>query len=85
MDLDGGILAVYASDISNGMAPGAFLYGENKSVVVGFALEDVDRQYDRLVEKGVSCVKARETYEWGTRSACFRDPGGGIVDLLTVV
>ena len=54
-------------------------------MVVGFAVEDVDRQYDRLVEKGVSCVKARETYKWGTRSAWFRDPGGGIVDLLTGV
>jgi predicted enzyme related to lactoylglutathione lyase len=85
LDLDGGILAVCAFEISNGMAPGVFVPGENKGVVVGFEVEDADLEYERLVEKGVSCVKPLETYKWGTRSAWFRDPDGGIVNLLSVV
>lgn|GEM_PF-1041616 len=85
LELEGGILAVCSLEISNGMAPGAFVAGENKSVVVGFEVADVDLEYARLIKKGVACVKPPKTYKWGTRSAWFRDPDGGVVNLLSVV
>jgi catechol 2,3-dioxygenase-like lactoylglutathione lyase family enzyme len=41
-------------------------------------VDDVDREYEELVAKGVHFVKPPTTYPWGQRIAYFEDPEGNL-------
>ena len=82
---DGGILAICNVDLSNRMAPDTFAIGSNRSHMVQFEVEDVDKEYARLDELGVDWVKPPTTQPWGSRSIWFRDPDGNVVDFFAWV
>jgi len=65
------------------MAPGSMLGAGHGGFTLGFEVEDVDVQYERLKTLGVIFVKLPATYPWGTRSVWFRDPDGNIVDFYS--
>jgi catechol 2,3-dioxygenase-like lactoylglutathione lyase family enzyme len=67
------------------MAPGSMQGAGYGSFTIGFEVEDVDREYERLKALGVEIVKPPATYPWGARSVWFRDPDRNIVDFFSRV
>ena len=45
-----------------------------------FAVADVDRSFDRLIEGGLDAIREPDDYDWG-RSGYLRDPDGRLVEL----
>jgi len=82
---EGGILAICNVELSNGMAPESFEAGSNRSFMVQFEVDDVDREYERLQKLNVEWVKPPTTQPWGSRSIWFRDPDGNVVDFFAWV
>jgi catechol 2,3-dioxygenase-like lactoylglutathione lyase family enzyme len=56
---------------------------DNRSVIVEFAVDDVDAEYERLGPFVVDWVQPPTTMPWGNRSMLFRDPDGNLVNLFT--
>jgi catechol 2,3-dioxygenase-like lactoylglutathione lyase family enzyme len=64
------------------MAPQSMEEAGCGSITLGFEVEDVDAEYERLKRLGVELVKLPASYPWGTRSVWFRDPDGNILDFF---
>ena len=61
---------------------GALRAAENRSVIVEFAVEDVDRVAATFPD-GAEVVLPPTTMPWGNRSALVRDPDGNLVNFFT--
>jgi len=58
---------------------------DNHSVIIEFLVDDVDREYERLIPLVDQWVQKPTTMPWGNRSILFRDPDGNLVNLFTPV
>ncbi|MFZ2103460.1 MAG: VOC family protein [Oricola sp.] len=67
-------------DGGGGIRPAA-----NRSAIVEFLVDDVDREYERLKPVIGDVVQVPKTMPWGNRSLLFRDPDGALVNLFTPV
>jgi predicted enzyme related to lactoylglutathione lyase len=84
-EVSGLSLAIFTRQGMEEMAPGSMQGAGYGSFTIGFEVEDVDMQYERLNDLGVVFVKLPASYPWGTRSVWFRDPDGNIVDFYSQV
>ena len=50
------------------------------NVIVGFNVDDVDAEYNRLFSLGTQMLNEPTTHPWGARSFQFRDPDGNILN-----
>ena len=57
----------------------------NQSVLIEFAVEDVDREYTRLKALPMEWVQELTTQPWGHRAFYVRDPDGNVLNVHTVV
>jgi len=57
----------------------------NRSAIVEFLVDDVDKEYERLKPVLKDVVQEPKTLPWGNRSLLFRDPDGALVNLFTPV
>jgi catechol 2,3-dioxygenase-like lactoylglutathione lyase family enzyme len=57
----------------------------NHSVLIEFAVEDIDREYARLKNLPVEWVQELMTQPWGHRAFYVRDPDGNVLNVHTVV
>jgi catechol 2,3-dioxygenase-like lactoylglutathione lyase family enzyme len=57
----------------------------NQTVIVEFAVDDVDAEYRRLKPLVTEWVQEPTLMPWGNRSILFRDPDGNLVNLFTPV
>ena len=56
----------------------------NHSVILEFRVEDVDGEYQKLVDMlGDLIIQKPTTMPWGNRSLLFRDPDGNLVNFFT--
>lgn len=55
------------------------------SFTIEFQVEDVDIEYEHLLNMGVPIVNPPTTYPWGRRAVWFRDPDGNIVNFYMVI
>ena len=65
----------------------AFSYveaGGANNVIVGFNVDDVDAEYDRLLLLGAEMLNEPTSHPWGARSFQFRDIDGNILNFRTV-
>jgi predicted enzyme related to lactoylglutathione lyase/predicted SnoaL-like aldol condensation-catalyzing enzyme len=81
----GAALSFYAEQGMERMAPGSMQGAGRGSFTLEIQVDDVDREYARLVEMGVPVVKSPTTQPWGWRSAWFRDPDGNILNFCAPV
>lgn len=81
----GAALSLYARSKLEPYAPGATTPRTNRSVMIEFAVDDVDAEYARLSEFAIAWVKPPSTQPWGNRSIYLRDPDGNLVNLYTRV
>ncbi|MGI5161807.1 VOC family protein [Microbispora sp. CA-102843] len=66
-------------------APGAARPADNRTVIVEFLVDDVDRVHQNLVGFVEEFVTEPTTMPWGNRSLLFRDPDGNLVNFFTPV
>lgn len=59
---------------------------KNRTAIIEFLTEDVDKEYRRLEEFLTSCVvQEPTTMPWGNKSLLFRDPDGNLINFFTPV
>ena len=78
-------LSFFAEPGMDQMAPGSMQGAGRGSFTLEVQVEDVDREYARMVELGAAVVKPPTTQPWGWRSAWFRDPDGNILNFCAPV
>jgi predicted enzyme related to lactoylglutathione lyase len=66
-------------------APGSAHPADNRSVILEFLVDDVDRAHQDLTGFVTDFVNEPTTMPWGNRSLLFRDPDGNLVNLFTPV
>ena len=52
-------------------------------MILDFAIDDVDAEYQRVDAMGVEWVMPPTTQPWGRRSMLFRDPEGHLVNVFS--
>jgi uncharacterized glyoxalase superfamily protein PhnB len=67
------------------MAPGSLTGTCPGRYTLEIQVDDVDIEYQRLLEIKASILKAPTTQPWGLRSVWCRDPDGNIVNLFSKV
>lgn len=66
-------------------APGSANPADNRSVIIEFLVDDVDRVHQNLTGFVTDFVQEPTTMPWGNRSLLFRDPDGNLVNFFTPV
>jgi uncharacterized glyoxalase superfamily protein PhnB len=82
---EGAHLAIFSADGMEQMAPHSMQAAGHGSFTLGFEVQDVDAEYERLKARGVEFILRPKTHPWGARSFWFRDPDGNIVDFFARV
>jgi predicted enzyme related to lactoylglutathione lyase len=54
--------------------------GGANNIIVGFNVDDVDPEYNRLLPLGAEMLNEPATHPWGARSFQFKDPDGNILN-----
>lgn len=57
----------------------------NKSVIIEFIVENVDKEYERIKDLTSEIIQKPTTMPWGNRSLLFRDPDGNLINFFTPV
>ncbi len=50
--------------------------GTGQNACLSFLVDDIEAQYQRLLERGVTVVDPPQSRPWGMRNLCFMDPDG---------
>ena len=58
--------------------------GGSNNIIVGFNVNDVDAEYQRLLTLGAKMLNEPTTHPWGARSFQFKDPDGNILNFRTI-
>jgi predicted enzyme related to lactoylglutathione lyase len=58
--------------------------GGTNNVIVGFNVDDVDSEYQRLLPLGAEMLNQPTTHPWGARSFQFKDPDGNILNFRSL-
>lgn len=73
-------LAIYSKKAAEtDMAFDFSKYWGSGNFTIGYAVDDVDKEYERLKSLNVEFISSPTTWPWGARSVHFRDPDGNIV------
>lgn len=58
---------------------GAKKDNNNQNICIAFTVDDVDKEYERLKDMGITIIKKPQTRPWGARNMHFCDPDGNHV------
>jgi len=78
-----GVLAIFSATAQEKYIPHSAEPANNRSAILEFRVDDVDKEYARLKSFVKVWVKLPATTPWGTRSFYFRDPDGNLVDFFS--
>ncbi|MBB5955431.1 putative enzyme related to lactoylglutathione lyase [Saccharothrix tamanrassetensis] len=78
-------LAIGSAETMALFSAGAAVPESNRTAILEFLVEDVDREHERLTSLAVApeIVQKPTTMPWGNRSLLFRDPDGNLVNFFT--
>jgi uncharacterized glyoxalase superfamily protein PhnB len=83
--LEAGTLALWRQSEWEAFGITSMRGAANQSVLIEFAVEDVDREYTRLKALPMEWVQEVTTQPWGHRAFYVRDPDGNVLNVHTVV
>jgi predicted enzyme related to lactoylglutathione lyase len=49
---------------------------QNQNISIAFTVDDVDKEYERLLKLGIQIIDAPKLQPWGARNMHFCDPDG---------
>jgi predicted enzyme related to lactoylglutathione lyase len=82
----GGVnLSIFSKEGMEQLAKGSMHNAGYGSFTMGFEVDDVDAEFERLEKLDIEFVKLPTTHPWGYRSLWFRDPDGNIINFLCQV
>jgi predicted enzyme related to lactoylglutathione lyase len=81
----GGVLAITSQGKIDLRRPGATSPASNRSLVIDFRVDDVDRERARIDAFVGELVLEPTDQPWGTRAMLFRDPDGNLVNFFHLV
>lgn len=58
---------------------GSFKENNNRNMCLVFTVDDVDKEYQKLLKLGVDIIEKPETRPWGAKNMSFYDPDGNII------
>ncbi|MFI6026737.1 VOC family protein [Amycolatopsis magusensis] len=78
-------LAIGSAETMALFSAGAAVPESNRTAILEFLVEDVDREHERLTSLAAApeIVQKPTTMPWGNRSLLFRDPDGNLVNFFT--
>ncbi len=79
----GASLAISSQDTMDLYGARATSPASNRSLVLDFEVEDVDRERSRVGELVTDIVLEPTNQPWGNRSMMFRDPEGNLINFFT--
>ncbi len=79
----GGMLAISSQQTMDLYGAGATAPRSNRSVILDFQVDDVDRERARLAPIINEFVLEPTNQPWGNRSMLFRDPEGNLINFFT--
>lgn len=77
---EGQSVTIFSTEGMEGLAPGCMRSAGHGCFTIGFGVDDVDREHERLAVLGIEVIMPPTTHPWGCRSFWFRDLDGNIVD-----
>lgn len=81
IQLDGLTLVIDHVDIADDNPTFHYIFaGGANNVIIGFNVNNVDSEYQRLLQLGAEILNEPTTHPWGARSFQFRDPDGNILN-----
>jgi uncharacterized glyoxalase superfamily protein PhnB len=83
--LEAGTLALWRQSEWEAFGITSMRGAANQSVLIEFAVEDVDCEYARLKRLPITWVQEVTTQPWGHRAFYVRDPDGNVLNMHTVV
>ncbi len=60
------------------------IFGSSDNISVGFNVDDVDAENNRLLTIGAEMLNKPKTHPWGARSFQFKDPDGNILNFRSM-
>ena len=81
----GTTLAISSQRTMDLFGAGSTSPGSNRSVVLDFQVDDVDRERTRLRELVNEFVLEPTDQPWGNRSMLFRDPEGNLINFFAPI
>lgn len=78
-------LAISSQTTIDRQSAGATTPAANRSVILDFEVEDVDKERARLQNIVHEFVLEPTTQPWGNRSMLFRDPDGNLINVFANV
>ena len=81
--LEAGTLALWHQSESEASGIAPMSSAANRSVLIEFAVDDVDREYARLKGLQLEWVQELTTQPWGHRAFYVRDPDGNVLNFHT--
>jgi len=78
----GCVLSIVSKRSVDIFSAGAAEPAANRSVILDFKVEDVDREYSRLESLIGEFVSGPRDQPWGNRSMLFRDPDGNLINFF---
>jgi uncharacterized glyoxalase superfamily protein PhnB len=76
-------LAIYSKNAS--IDDMKFIYRNDANygyTTLMFLVENIDLEYNRLLNKNIEFITKPTLYPWGTKAFHFRDPDGNIIDFV---
>lgn len=54
---------------------------DNRNITLAFTVEDIEEEYNRLIQSGVEIIEGPVIRPWGAKNMSFYDPDGNIIYL----
>lgn len=83
LNTSGAEMTIFSADGMENLAPGSMQGAGHGGFTMGFEVQDVDSEFERIKAMDVEIVKLPVTHPWGTRSFWFRDPDGNIINFFS--
>lgn len=77
---EGANIAIFSAQGMNAMVPHSMEGSGYGSFTIGFEVENLDAEYQRLKALGINFLKPPTAHPWGCSSFWIKDPDGNIVD-----
>lgn len=84
--LDGLMIAFDSAKLLKDHHCFGYVSGESaNNTIVGFYVDNVDEEFERLKALGIAMLNQPTTHPWGARSFQFKDPDGNILNFRTMM
>ncbi|HYL77400.1 MAG TPA: VOC family protein [Bryobacteraceae bacterium] len=78
-------LAIAGEAVQDAYGSDVVATAANRSAILDFEVEDVDREYHRLRNTVKDWVLTPTDQPWGTRAILFRDPDGNLINFFAPI